>query len=661
MKNHDVLINRIKVDLNHDAIQNDFVFVRIETKLSQKANYRRVVSEIYEKLSPLALCKPEENVFVALLRKGGQYSFDNPNNAFSLIQSNEVDAVNCARLLVRSLPHISDEMTRFSEGVGLFYISRVEKIRDVEVLRAFQINIEREANNHLVLAISGTTFTPITYHVDENGELNKKCRHLLRVMYNQDRDVLTVSSKGNYIKKKHRVRKMTSEMVSLDTKNPSKFWISKMGVLKRFMDDMQLYMSDYIAIKFDEISPEPLQRRYFKERYVSDAYKKIGDFLSREVFNIVNFTNVDVSHLVMKLKSEGFKVKDSKSADERSLNLIIHYEKEYYEDRNLDDPYAVVRSQNNGVFQSVYPDSIFKNEQVVDAVYEACKKELFIKMEILRNRFLLTRLKGNWRFVLCEATKDNDPVYHCLDASQDILAYSALSIEEAQDSFLEELPRTLSLNGQKAVINLDTNESYVIEETKYVAMPRYKELAKIMKELEIGYENGIKTDWIKEFIETLDSGDAGSEQDPLIKSLEKLLKANSAKDTVFKNDIFKSPGNKISYRGKFQAFFDWVTIEKGMRLGASLKRRDDGYIDAGVGLFYNRDEMLYFVGSKNNVKTLPNFCRIRRIVTRSSTVPAELLDMMEAFHIRHKQATVLPFPFKHLREYIDTQSGSLVS
>jgi hypothetical protein len=139
--------------------------------------------------------------------------------------------------------------------------------------------------------------------------------------------------------------------------------------------------------------------------------------------------------------------------------------------------------------------------------------------------------------------------------------------------------------------------------------------------------------------------------------LSKLLSQKNYLETFYKNDIFGSQENKIAYKGSLQSFFDWIATEKGLRLGASLKGQDNGYIEASLGLFYNEDERLYFVGDKDNVKSIPKFCRMRRILTDAETVPTELLKMMEVFHIRHKQATIYPFLFKHLREFAQVVSA----
>ena len=239
------------------------------------------------------------------------------------------------------------------------------------------------------------------------------------------------------------------------------------------------------------------------------------------------------------------------------------------------------------------------------------------------------------------------------------MSFERLNEGNAQDRFLLDLPRLLK-NHEHAVVDLKSGESFIFEDTNYVALPKYQDLAVVMNELSDGYASGLKSVWIEEFLSLLESGEINVTNPALVKCrLKKLLLRNPLASTLYKKDIFSDKDNKITYRGGLQTFFDWVTTEKGLRLGASLKSQDTGYIEASLGLFYNDEERLYFVGDKDNVKTVPRFCRIRRILTDAEKVPIELLQMMEVFHIRHKQATIYPFPFKHLREMAKVANSAI--
>lgn len=77
---------------------------------------------------------------------------------------------------------------------------------------------------------------------------------------------------------------------------------------------------------------------------------------------------------------------------------------------------------------------------------------------------------------------------------------------------------------------------------------------------------------------------------------------------------------------------------------------------------YNENDYLdgrafvYYVGAKgNNKKTkYPNACCMRKVISLGETLEyEEALPLMTVEFVRNSQFTVLPFPFKYLREYIE--------
>ncbi len=190
---------------------------------------------------------------------------------------------------------------RWSETTVLYYLSDVETIRGVEVLRTFEVKLEWEQQKHLVLTVAAATFTPVHYHTNSEGQLYGDCTHLPRVRFDRWSQELTRSSNGEFIKKKHRDKKMRSEVVSLDTKNPSKFWRSKMGVLAMFMSDVERHLSEYITINFHALGPE--YRVRFKETDVKKTYQTISEFLTQKEINLINLTNADMLPLLNALKA----------------------------------------------------------------------------------------------------------------------------------------------------------------------------------------------------------------------------------------------------------------------------------------------------------------------------------------------------------------------
>ncbi|WP_219907999.1 hypothetical protein [Aeromonas veronii] len=644
-----ILTNKIDVTFNNEEISLDFDIYKIKTDISGKQNYGKIINKIYHNMSPLSLCSMGKGSYAVLLPKGRKYNFTDPHYIINKILPGDLPKSSCTKLLIGSLPHLTSTHTRSSEGAGLYYLSDIENIRGVEVLRAYEIKIDWESREHLVLKVEAATFTPIDYHKNADGDVYGDCTHLPRITFDRWTQELTRSKNGEFIKKRHRDKNMKSEMVSLDTKNPSKFWSSKMGILAMFVTDVQRYLHKYISIEFQTLTPE--YRVRFKESNVINSYAEIYTILRQRNINVINFTACDVLPLIDALRRDAFMVSQSNGVQTDALNLAVHHEKEYYDSTNAVDPYYSLRSGNRVIIQSVYPGTILKEGKLSRTEYEACLKELFIKTEVFEKQLRLFIPEGRWSFITCSKPDENDAIFHMLTSNNGALSYDVLSIDDAQNLFLLDLYRPMK-NGEHAVISLDTGHSFIFEETNYVALPKFQELACIMNELMDGYAHGIKRNWIYEFLDALKNGDVIVANTQLVDNkLSAMLCLNPSTKTFYKKDLFGNKDTKISYKGSLQSFFDWIAVEKGLRLGASLKAMDSGFIEASLGLFYNEDERLYFVGDKDNVKSIPRFCRMRRILTDADSVPISILKMMEVFHIRHKQATILPFVFKHLREF----------
>ncbi|MCF7967010.1 MAG: hypothetical protein K9L79_15960 [Methylobacter tundripaludum] len=644
-----ILTNRVELKVNPELVNSAFDIWLLKTDLVGKANYGPVINTIYRELKPLSLAFVGTGSYAVLLPKGAIISFNNPHYSLNRLKANDLSTVSCARLLINAMPNLSDSQSRYSEGAGLYYLADIEKIGRTEVLRAFEIRFSQTGNN-VLLNVNGATFTPVQYHTNAKGELYGDCTHLPRFRFDKWSQEIGRARCGEFIKKKHRDRKMKSDMVSLDTKYPGKFWKTKMGILAQFIQDVERELGDMLRMEFLPLSSS--YRVRFKDTDVKKVYSKIDALLAGYLVNVVNLTDANTTPLEKELISDGISCEQSGTVKSDALNLVIHYPAEHYEALGQEDPYRSLRSDPRTIVQSVYPTTLFTNDGIARSPYEACKKELLIKIEVNENTLHLVKPEGHWTFIRSVTVYEpnNSTYYHVLRLQAGAMSYCQLDQGSAEELLLN-LPGALSQNGY-AVINETRGEGFIFEETGMVAIPEFQSLSAIMSELERGFDNGLPRDWIIEFLGLLENEEIEVKNAELVSDkLTRLLEATVGKERITKEVLLANKETKLSYRGSLQTFFDWVTVEKGLRFGASLKSQNAGLLEAALGLFYNDEEHLYFVGDKDNVKSIPRFCQIRRILTDTNEVPEGLLKMMEVFHIRHKQATVYPFLFKHLSEY----------
>lgn len=658
-----ILINRITTDFNHDNIRLSFNIYKIGYRPdTQRKSYGKIINTIYQIINPLSLTQeyPFNNkYYYVLLDKHTKIKSNILGDDFTIQEANaeNISQVILCRLIVETLPKLINKSNQFCNKAGLYYLHSVEDIQGINVIRTLKIDISQDRSplNNILLKIHGVTFTPDHYHF-KDGELPKKLSNKPKFSFDEFSQTMRKDLQGEYIQKAHRVKRFQSDMITLSLNNIDGFIQSKMGVLLTFMADLEKYMGQYITIKFNQL--ESNYRQYFKDSSIKKNYTKINEIIKLHPINIINLINKDISELIKAFSQDDFRITESPLIQDRCINIVIHHDKEYYQEQNLEDPYASVH-QKDIVTQSIIYDSLFNKGKLIHAVYEACKKELLIKIEVLKNQLLFTIPDGNWRFISAEKIKnelpntysiDDEFRYHQLDLISGKLSYKILNDDESIEELLS-LPELPQKYWKYAVINLNEQLGYIIEETDYLALPEYEEIGMLLKKINENNDLGISKEIIREFQCYLNENkDHFKDPDQLGDKIQYLL--NSHKKQFNIDDLRTKKLPNLIYKGDGKRFYDWLNEYKGILLATSLRSKERGLVEALNGLFYNHTEGFYYSGGTTNVdETIRHHNVIRRLVSNDDNVPKMLLEMMEEFHIKHKQSTVYPFLFKHLREY----------
>lgn len=82
--------------------------------------------------------------------------------------------------------------------------------------------------------------------------------------------------------------------------------------------------------------------------------------------------------------------------------------------------------------------------------------------------------------------------------------------------------------------------------------------------------------------------------------------------------------------------------------------RGESFTDANDYDYDDGHTFEYYVGAKSKRISYPNACCIRKVVSLGDKLEyEEMLPLMAVDFVRNNQYTVLPFPYKYLREYIE--------
>lgn len=113
------------------------------------------------------------------------------------------------------------------------------------------------------------------------------------------------------------------------------------------------------------------------------------------------------------------------------------------------------------------------------------------------------------------------------------------------------------------------------------------------------------------------------------------------------------------------AFNRYLHETYGIWIDGELRKREFDFIyqlSNFVNIKYEYDEndfidgqaFVYYVGAKSQIRTkYAKACCIRKVITLGDNLEfKELLPLMAVEFVRNSQYTVIPFPYKYLREYI---------
>ncbi|CAA9892662.1 conserved hypothetical protein [Candidatus Methylobacter favarea] len=214
----------------------------------------------------------------------------------------------------------------------------------------------------------------------------------------------------------------------------------------------------------------------------------------------------------------------------------------------------------------------------------------------------------------------------------------------------------LTIEGLVASENGDIN---LIFRTNEITLPQLEEIEAIIREVDIELPLGKRT---------------GFELAKLVDTFANPQESTSDKLNLFSDDL-KKLGNDEMQKSQFRILLneqlgkntklatslrDFLLFDHAIRLSFPKQReRLETLFDATLNIKYFSEterEAFYCVGDRReNVQfSFKDACYLRKIiaVNESKLIFKKLLPTMNVDFVRTGQSTVIPFPFKYLREYM---------
>ncbi|KXS42421.1 MAG: hypothetical protein AWU59_1652 [Methanolobus sp. T82-4] len=686
--------NRLKIKFDIDAIKDDFVFIRL--KRDQKKWYgapqldqlfgeeyqAHAVMFMYGPYAYAMFKKPVDTYkLLDLIRSDESFADDAVMQVEPLSHVNVDVACICeawlAQILLNSL---ASSRSRFKQRHFCNLTGSLLLVPDfngrngdfidaakVTIDKNYLLNVQLVRHRKLISALADVNSGRIKYNAIKN-----KPKYVIYDGTNVLRRWLPQEgkpdSKKTYIPLGLDGQKAHCEF--LDFSSLPAFNKSRAGIYHQVLENIEDNLSSYMSVELAQLEmPHTVE---LKETILKSP-DKLGAKLDGKNIRIIDKVNSDESYeLAQSLKNELLnyvtdekKISSGKSDKKEALNIRIIHDKEYYETNGEKDEYLPSTSEFQR--QHITVESI---KSITKPIAKTTIKEILIKNDIGEGKLTLfdwTKLgaKHKWTF----ATYDGkNPILFMTiftDGSfefKELDGNNILDFTEYQE-YVELITQAKNdewkVNSElEGLIISENGDKNLIFKTDEITIPDLANIKRIVEEVDAKLPDRIRTGKELGFIvEQCFAGIDESEDKkvrPLIDELYKIDQNEILKNNfrLLCNDHFR-PNSKLGKRLR-----DYLFDQYGVRLNFSKSKENRGTLfDASLNVNYfgeTDSEAYYFVGKRlDSLKSSLDSCHLRKIVADkgSKLVFKEILKTMDVDFVRTGQSTVLPFPFKYLREY----------
>ena len=698
-----MLTNRINVTYNMENIDADFDVFRVEKANKDYYKYNILDSAVYE-FKAAAVQWTFGATALVLFRKGEvteQQFKESIMKEYEDVKIQKIDLFdseqcsNCfyfenrllAQLLINSMRTPKHEAFMYNNLTGkLFYhdpswkhkdklTGKVNFIRFLEIVidPGMYLNLEHKTFKRYDRESNGL------YVIDsKTGEFRKKLKT----------DTKVITYKEGSLPHNH------FRVDNFDITDITHFRKSKMGVMEQFLRDVNDNLSKYISI--DIVEREDAQQfdiSNLEKKGISEL--EYGEMLQKKGVVIVDENDSEISKdIVAKLQEELEKYYHVKAAvgnlSGDAYNIRIIHDGEYYAENEMHDPHS--DNLKGYIVQHITEEAEhFTNTKGSSPDIKKIVQELIIKGDVRERMISIFDWKRldsgkDWTFVLRKKikTKFGENVEHMNFGNKKAFNYynyyrlkidgnGKMEFDAFCDSnqseteewnkicyaydFVEDKHHGVQ-NHVEGLMYSNIDNIHAILLTREKTLPNISALMdtlietdakeRVSKEILLKAINDFETEYIAagEIISEWKNKLSVETEMITKKSIKKILNMKSGTASKFNRFLHQKYGIWIDgelRKGEFEYLY-----QIGNLLNIKYDYNENDYLDGRA--------FVYYVGAKgNNKKTkYPNACCMRKVISLGETLEyEEALPLMTVEFVRNSQFTVLPFPFKYLREYIE--------
>lgn len=649
--------NKIEAKINYTLLDKDFEVFKISTddkyikhgaSILDFPDKIKVESIFFESGKSLyVLAKRADNCFEMI--KGFLIDGEHTGSYYlERVPFLELKPYSILQLLYNSLNNVDHKLLKFNNLTGKLYCTIPEFMSKYHI-----ITVEVKITYDMCLTLPVKTFTIGTlknrmsfpklkfhdypqYTLAENNAMR-------RVMKSEDLPLDKI-----YINRQ--IDGQKSNVTYLDISNYDNFKRSKLGIYAEVIKLFNERFNDYVKIDFFSEYDFKAVEFDANSKKISEAnIKKIVEENRIHIIDQINdSTTEEFTKEIANMIFDEFGIRASigKRPKKDKLNINLIHKKEIYE--GVDDRYIV--SNDDCIVQNITLENFSLDKFSLTNII----KQLVIKKDIGERRISVVdwdryNYTGNWIFGMEDT--ENKLFYFMTIYPDGKFEFKRL----ANDLFSnDEYSKYYEyfVNGKKSisgVIIAPNGKVNCIKDTDWFTVPEFSDLGDIF---------------------SLTTQHRTFSRDLIIGYLEQYPKRDSVGDIITKiNEYFEendSINNNtldrlLSNRGLREFVNQKITEETNIPLRPYLRNRSsvEEYLMSVTDIKYfgeSDNVKYYFVGyiAKGLRGAMPHSCVIRQVYSpeNNGIFFDELLPLMNVTFVQNNRLTVLPFPFKYLREYI---------
>jgi len=632
-------INRFKTAFNYENIVDDFYIYQI-TKVKHKEYakfFNQIKNDIKEALSIIYV---DYTVYILTKKKIAQERTELSIKRQNIEDLGVKQEFIIFKLLVYATNTIKDKEVIFDSD-GIFYIVKSSK----RVYETVLVNIQRDANGKILFKLNAKNFIKKslnTKHVEKRDKYEEKNSVLIRIKKG-------MNPKEYFVKQKEFDKYSRSSVDYLRTDWTKKYQ-TKFYTLIRFFRDINKNLNKYISVELDELPFENFKLEGTQKKRTEKIDNLIKEKLSLEKYGLVieDFVKdnrsqkfIDEVKEIIETKYNARvvlgKIKSSKS----SFNLFITEEI-----LNENDPYHDIK-----LLSKPTQNILLKNLENTKIILPVLLKELMVKQDIFNKKLYIANNKKftKMTFYYFEKNKEVKDKYHIykLIINKEKIELSEVEhtqslFEKDKKDYLQKMLFFASQNNTEPelIIENENGDVNFISKTNYFSIPNIKHIENEYNELEKPYYKSYN-DLVK--IEDDVPNDRKSEYTEFLKSIKNRERVN-----------LRTEVKKKKVKNYLAEKFD-VNLDKNL----NRSRKNNTVLDVLTGVKYyqaNEKKAYYVVGTKNMSSSFSKSNIIRKMeAIKGKLILDELLLMMDEYFVKNKELTVLPYPLKYLREFVNMQ------